>query len=144
MEQIVDTRERQLLAAYVEARNIKESWDAGAKEAGKKLMEAEREVIDYLTDAGKKSTGAYDELGSVAITDPIFTARVEEGRNAEAYEYVRRLGAGACIKETIHHATFTSLMREQAEKGTALPDFVKVFYVPQVKYNKPKGGKTNE
>ncbi len=136
-EQQIDTREKQLLEAYVMARKKKDELERLSGAAGTELEKAKNELVDYLMDAGKKSTGRYDNLGSVLVTEPIPSIKIKEGFRDEQMKFVREIGAGACIKEQIHHATFASLIRERIEKGEGTPDFVEIFYIPQVKYLKP-------
>ena len=136
-EQSANTRERELLQGYLTARQKKEKLEAESSAAGKELESAKNKLVEFLDDMGKRSTGNYPELGSVLITEPIATFKIPDDKKEEIPEWVKSVGAGAVIKETIHHSTLQSLFRERNEKGEPIPDFVQIMYIPQVKYNKP-------
>lgn len=133
-----DSRERELLTNYVNARKKEERLDAEKSAAYKEMKEAESRLITFLDDMGKKSTGTYPDLGSVLKTDPIMNAKVSEENKAKQFEYLKETGAAAVIKETVNYQTFGALIRERSEKGESIPDFVEITYVPQIKYSKPK------
>lgn len=139
MEEVKDPngRERELLAAYVFKRQAKEKLEAEASASGKEMEAAKKALVEFLDDMGKKSTGNYAELGSVTITEPIAAFKVPDDKKEEIPNWVKEVGAGAIIKETINHMTLQSLFRERYEKGEDIPDFVSVTFIPQVKYNKP-------
>lgn len=138
VDETKDSRERELLEAYVVARTKREMLEAQSTSAYKEMETAKNKLVDYLQDMNKKSTGSYADLGSVLITEPMPSVKVPEEKKAEQMIYVRNIGAGACIKEQIHHATFSSLIRERLDKGESIPEFVEITYISQVKYSKPK------
>ena len=131
------SREKELLQNYVTARQKEENLRAQVSAAYKELESAKNSLVDYLNDAGKKSTGKYDDLGSVLITDPIPSFKVPDDKKDSVPIWVKEIGAGSVIKETIHHATLSSLFRERMDKNESIPEYVEIFYVPQVKYSKP-------
>ena len=133
----IETRERELLKAYVDARNKKDRLDSEASAAGKELDATKTTLVIFLEDMGKRSTGKYSELGSVLITEPIAAISVNEENRPSQFAFLKEIGAEAVIKQTVHHATFASIIRERLEKGEEVPGFVKIAYVPQVKYLKP-------
>ncbi len=135
-----ETKERELLQAYVGLRNKKERLEAESSATGKEMEAAKNKLVEYLDDMGKKSTGNYPDLGSVLITEPIAAVSVPEEHKAEQFVFLKQIGAGAVIKETVHHATFASLIRERMQSGEEIPEYVKIVYIPQVKYTKPKQG----
>ena len=137
-EQSMDTRERELLKNYVDARQKEELLRAETTAAYKGMEAAKNQLVEYLQDMNKKSTGNYADLGSVLITEPIASVSVPEEKRADQFIFLKEIGAAAVIKETVHHATFASLIRERLENGEPIPEFVKIAYVPQVKYSKPK------
>lgn len=132
-----DTRERELLKEYVTARTDKEQFEAKASAAGKEMETAKNKLVEYLEDMGKKSTGKYDDLGSLLIKEPIATFKVQEDHKDEIPDWVKSIGAEKVIKETINFQTLQSLFRERIDKSESIPDFVEIRYVPQVAYNKP-------
>jgi hypothetical protein len=132
-----NSRERELLADYVAKRNIKEQFEAQASAAGKEMETAKNKLVEFLDDMGKRSTGKYDDLGSVTITEPIATFKIPDDKKENIPSWVKEIGAGDIIKETINHMTLQSLFRERMQKNEGIPDFVEVKYIPQVKYNKP-------
>jgi hypothetical protein len=134
----VESRERELLRAYVESRSKEEMAKATASAATKETEAAKNKLVEYLNDAGKKSTGSYPDLGSVLITDPVASISVPEEHRAEQFAFLHEIGADAVIKETVHHATFASLIKERLDTNQPVPEFVKIFYIPQVRYSKPK------
>lgn len=135
----IETRERELLSAYVTARNKREMLEAQSASAYKEMEAAKSAIVTYLEDQNKKSTGNYSDLGSLVITEPIASFKIPEENKDAIYPWVKEIGAQAVIKEQIHHATLQSLLRERNESGQGIPDFVTVVYVAQVKYIKPKG-----
>lgn len=132
------TGEREILSAYVAARNEKERLEAKLSAATADMLKAQADLIKHLEDAGKKSTGKYTDLGCFLLTQPIATFKVPGERKDDVTAWVKEIGAGAVIKETIHHATLQSLFRERFEKDQPLPDYVEMSMIAQGRYTRPE------
>lgn len=137
-KQATDWRERAVLQAYCRARQWKEDLEALKTKAEKQLEDATNAIVNYLDDAGKKSTGKYDDLGSVTVKAPTPRPKFDEANRELMYQFIRENGGEACIKSAIHPSTFSSFVREKIENGIQIPEFIQIFYQPSVMYSKPK------
>lgn len=140
-QQVQDStqREHELLEKYVTTRKNKEMLEAQSKDANKKLEDATAELVTFLQDNEKRSTGKYDDLGSLTIKEPALYISKKEGTDQDVvFEYFKANGGEGCIKQTIAPATLTSFVKEQIEKGLPVPEFINTFYKTSVLYIAPK------
>lgn len=136
----INYREKELLSDYVLARKKEERLSAEKSSAYKEMMKAQGELMAFLDDMEKKSTGQYTDLGMFSVTNPIATFKVPDDKKDLIYPWVHEIGAEAVIKETIHHATLQSLLRERYDKNESIPDYIEINFIPQARYTAPKGG----
>lgn len=137
MEAEKDSRERELLAEYVKHRKKKEALDADLAETNAALEKATADLIEYLTDQEKKSTGKYKDLGSLTVKEPTPRAKFQKEMEDQVFEFIRQEGGAAMIKPTIHSGTFSSFIKELLQAGRPIPNIIEVYYQPSVMYKKP-------
>ena len=136
-QQEIDTRERELMDQYVRARTKSDELNRLKSEAQEILKKAEEEIVQYLSDCNKKSTGKYEDLGLLTIVEPTPRPRFDEENKPAVFDFLRMNGGDSCIKEGIHPSTFSSFIREKIMAGVQIPEFIQVYYQPQVQYRKP-------
>lgn len=130
--------EQELLNSYVTARKEVKRLDDLLKEAKDVLEKAETLLIGYMDDNSITSTAKYDELGRVSKIAPMLRVSIEPGKEPEAMDFLRSIGEGNAIRETIHWKTLSSIMKGKIEKNEPLPDSFKYYFQEQVRYEEPK------
>lgn len=131
-----DYNEKELVVAYVNARNRYEEQKAISTQAYNEMQRAVLKLVEYMEDVGTTATAKYDGIGRVSMTKPILSAKFDEEHRSELYEYLRREGLSECIKETIHASTLSSIIRQKIEQGEPLPDFIQTSYRKDVKLSR--------
>jgi hypothetical protein len=89
---------------------------------------ATKELAAIMSNAeiSKFSISGY---GTISIREDFFCNVLKENRE-EMYKWLRKTGNGALITDYVQPATFKAFMREYAEQGNTVPEFVKVVFVP--------------
>lgn len=131
------TREKSMLKKYVRLRRTLDRVAVFQKKINEEFDLAQTELINYLTDMGKKSTGKYEELGSVTIVEAKALANYKKENEEKVWDFIRANHGEDCIKTAIHPSTFRGFVREMIGAGVKIPEFIEIYYQPQVKYFKP-------
>lgn len=146
MEEVTETKDRQreLIERYAVLRAKKSDLEARLAEINCELSGSEEnpggltaEIATFMQDSSLK-TIKFDDLGSVTLLAPTPRPKYEKENEQDVFDFVSKNGGNGLIKPTIHPSSFTSFIKELLEKGENLPEYIKVFYQPALRYLKPK------
>lgn len=125
-------QEKDLLARFKSTREEKEASAAIAAQASKDHESVKMELIKFLVDNGKPNV-EYEGLGKASLTNH-FSATVDEEHKEKLREFLRELGYGAIIKETIDYRTLSSTIKELLKEGVDIPEYVKQSEFANIQY----------
>lgn len=123
---------------YVNARLERDRIEKLLEESKETLVKAESDLIKAMEDNGVEATAKYEGLGRFQICKPSIRVSIEQGRETDAYQYLRYMGEGDLIKETIHWKSLSSIIGQKVEKNESLPDCFKYYFMNNVKWEKPQ------
>ena len=121
-----------MLKAYFEARKLKKDALTLKAQAELKYNRAVQDLADFLTENGREATAKYKNVGVATMKSPKVYISFTKDKEDMVFEWVKEIGNGDIIKETIHNGTLTSICKERLSQGEELPEFINVFYKPQI------------
>lgn len=105
---------RELVEQFSELRKKKEEVSKQAKEIQQKLDELEHQIIENMINDGT-STVIYNGIGRITLTTQSFPRIKDQDK---FFSYLRTVGAGDIIKETVHSQTLRGYWNNlKATKG---------------------------
>lgn len=116
--------EKEMLVDYVNARKRYDELKSLASQAYTEVERATEKLLEYMEDIGTTSTAKYEGLGRVKVSKPILSVKFDEEHRKDLYDYLRREGLEDCIKESVHHATLSSIIRQKIQEGENVPEFI--------------------
>ena len=120
---------RQLVVQLRELTDEKEKLEAQLKAVNKKREHVRTKLLpEALENAGLEKVSVED-VGSVNVSTKVYASVLAADRE-RLHEWLKDEGHGAMVKESVHHNTLSAFAEEQTAAGTALPDFVKVTFIP--------------
>lgn len=111
------------VAMRYDVEKVEESFEA----LSKTLTRVKQDVLPKVFEAGAtKSISVEDPLGlpflwSVSATETV-RASLNGERRSEGFEWLRKVGLGGLIQETVHAGSLSSAISERLETGAAVPD----------------------
>lgn len=130
-------QEKQLLEAYVKARQEVELLDNQLEDAKKRMYEAQDNLVKAMEDIGATATAKYDDIGRFQLLKPSLRVSIAEGKEEDAFNYLKLIGEDSLIKQTIHWKSLSSIMSSRLEEGKEIPDSFTYYFQPTVRYEKP-------
>ena len=131
------SKERSLLEAVFEARDLVNKYDIELSEATEKLNSAEATLIEHMNDVGKPSFKQETSIGIVGVSKfEILRAKVDKEHKEELYLWVdEECGRGDLIKtvQSIHHKTLESFITKRIDGGNPVPSYVKTYFQPMLR-----------
>lgn len=118
-----------LLGTLLEKREAIAALEAQLKVLGEEEGNAERAVLEKMIDQGLES---FKALGRTVTRGECIRASVRKADRDAQKEWLREMGAGDMIEETVNAATFSGFARELLAGGATLPEFVKVYKEPRL------------
>ena len=111
----------------------------------KKQLKGELEVVQANIDSLEESLYdqlEYADLQSIRTESGTFFKRdrlrcsCEPERKEDFYEFLRTIGAGDLVYETINHNNLASWAKERIKEGRPLPSYLNISTVKQVGFRK--------
>jgi len=106
--------------------------EAKLKDASAARAVAEQMIISKMLEQGVENFRALGK--SVTRSERVFPSVLKEDRDRQ-YEWLREVGAGSLITETVNSNTFGSFIRNtfiEPKLEASLPEFVRVFREPKL------------
>lgn len=117
--------ERILLEQYASAKKRFAALTLEAKNAEKALKMKERLVVDMLLNKGAVKTAHFEGIGFARLRDEeLHAINVPKQNEPQFFEFVRKVGSGDIIKESIHYQTLKSFLTECLVEEVELPSYV--------------------
>lgn len=127
--------EKKLMEDYIEKRNRYEELKKQATAAKEEYDQALSDLAAHMIESGKKSLN-FQGVGTVTLLEPIIRANVLKENQELLLNFVREIGRGECIKESIHHSTLGTLIKELLSQGKALPEYIGYYLEPSIRLMK--------
>ena len=109
-----------LAKSYLESRLARDNADKVAADATKQLVSSEQELLRVMRSAGVKSLKV-EHLGKMVLLtqkeSTYYSAPAGSLDIPEFLQWLEAAGGKDLIKNTIHHATFSSFCKELKESG---------------------------
>lgn len=127
--------EKTLVTKFRDCRKRKADLKAQLESANKELDSLKTQIIESLEARQATKTAHYDEAGHISLTKPQVRPRYLKENEDQVFDYLRGIGRGDLIKETVHPKTLQSFCKEQIEEGRNVGcDYIKVDLIPDVRY----------
>lgn len=112
--------ERKLMENFIAARGKKDKLEEELSDAEKELDTATDELISYLDSIEATKTNFYPGLGSITIKKPTPQARITD--QEQLFEDLRKIERDDLIKESVHTASLSSLIKELLTAFKPIPN----------------------
>ena|SRR3990167_3758909 len=87
-------------------------------------------LIEKLTTEGKSKTAKYDGIGYATLVKPRVFASYGAENEANVFEYLRSIGRGDLVKETVNRQSLSSFVSEKLELSEAINEAI-TYYLKQ-------------
>ena len=128
------TSEKELLQSYVEARREVGQLSVQLSDAKERMNQAEAALLKFMEDNGVVSTAKYDGLGRLTITAPMLRVSIAEGKESDAFAYLKLIGEDSSIKQSIHWKRLASIIQPKVENNEPLPEAFTYFFQQQTRF----------
>ena len=128
--------ERELVNQYKDVVDKVDSLKAQLDELQGRKEVLQAEIVELLQSEGKDKTARYDDIGSIGMTKPRLFATVKKDDEDKLFSFLKVCYRDDMIKETVHHSSLSSFVNEHIEKGEQLPEFISIYYKPQLRFYK--------
>lgn len=126
--------EQKMLKEYADARKQVADLTVQLDDAKERRNNAEERLLKFMDDKGIKATAKYDGIGRLTIIAPMLRVSIEEGKDAEAFEYLRSSGEADSIKQSVNWKTLASIMKAKVEANEPLPDCFTYYFQQQSRF----------
>lgn len=109
-----------VLAARIEADNRKLKYD----EARKRADELEAALVAQLDAMGLKSIKTNTGATLTSAERRVYALPKTDDERERVYTWLRRVGAGALVKEQVNHQTLNAFCRERQEGGKPINELL--------------------
>lgn len=121
------SNEKMLLSEYVAARVRVDELSDELKDAKDKLNVAQHNLYNYMEENEIGRTASHDGMGFVTLSDDVNPrAYVLKEYEMDLLDYLRNIGRDDMIRETVHHMTLNTFVKQALEEGHELPEFIKM------------------
>ena len=127
-------QERELLEKYCECRRKVATMKEALDEASAAFDQAEERLLNLMELEGKKKTAEYAGIGFLAIEKPSVYASCAEENKPALFDYLRSIGRDDIIKETVNAKSLSSVVKENLEAGTGVPECISYYLKQTVKF----------
>lgn len=111
----MENLETKLAAELWENEQKRKALEAQAKDLKKIYNEKAEELVEYLTEEGKSSTGHIEGVGEFRLAPKCFLS-VTKANLPQFIEHVKEQGDGELVKETIEASTLKAYLGEKHEQ----------------------------
>jgi len=114
-------------------RDMKDEVDALAKEVNKKIDHWKSKILTWI-----ETTGAEQMNSAGAWFKPTvkYSARINKDDRDAAHLWLRDIGEGDAIQESVHASTLKKLVKQFDEEGIEVPDSIKFSTYTDLKYGR--------
>jgi hypothetical protein len=120
------------LQVMLDARDQVDQLETQLEDAKKSKAIAEQAVIGKMLEQGLESFRALGK--SITLSEKICPSVLKEDRPLQ-FDWLREIGAGAMIQETVNAQSFAGLVRNdfvKAKREAELPAFIKIHKEPNL------------
>jgi len=126
--------EKELVLEYKLAKDEVERLEEESKKAKDRFEKAQDKLVEELQTKGASQTAKYDGIGRITIMKPLVGARSKD--EDVLFDYLKQIGRDDLIKQTVHHRTLSSFVKEMLETGKEIPDFIEYWFKPSTRPTK--------
>ncbi len=127
-----------LILALKRVREAKKIAKEEVDRLSKNEMQAEAELLQYLSDRGATKTATYDGVGSATAVKPRLFASCTAEMFDQLKQHLQAVGRTDLLKETVASSTLSSYIEELLMSGGTVPECVTYYLKPQIKLNGAK------
>ena len=120
-------RERELVKALKEKREIVASLKAELRQKTEEMNAVEQELLSLLTAEDKEATAKYEGIGWASRVKPRVYANVTEDHKPEFFAWLKQNNLDMLIKPNVPPATISALVKDFLAEGKELPKFINYY-----------------
>lgn len=132
MEEILT--EIELIKQFRDAKERLDAADLEAADAQRAYDELETLLIEVMISKDETKTGEVEGVGHITMRVPQLYASVLVDDKDRLLDYLRKVGRGDLIKETVHTGTLGTYVTECVDKGVVLPRFIGYYFKEKLLY----------
>lgn len=126
--------EKTLVQKFSELRSAIDEKNEALDQLKEELSVVEYKLLKLLEADNKQSTARYEGIGFISIEKPKLKVSVNKADEDRLFEFVRASDREMFIKESIHPSTLVSFVDELITKGAEIPEFIKYYLQPKLKF----------
>lgn len=129
------TTERSLVEKFKALSYQKAILEGRLEALNAEISETGDVLIEGLSAQGKTETATYEGLGYALLAKPRVSASCAQENKARLFDFLASIGRNDLIRTDVNSKSLTSFVLEMLEKGDGtenLPEFINVFFVPNV------------
>ena len=126
--------ERDLVLKFREARLNKKAAETALEEANRIYMDAESALIESLQARDAEATAKYEGVGYASLAKPRLYARFDKESEPMVFDFLKAEQRSDLIKETVNPASLSGFVGERLGEGKAVPEFIKYYLKPSVRF----------
>ena len=126
--------EKGLVEKLKSQRTLKASLEGQLKEVKEAEANTKASLIESLEARDAQATAKYEGIGYVSLAKPKLYASYKKENEDSVFKYLRDSKRGDLIKETVHHKSLGTFVKEAIESGKTLPEIISFYLQPDVRF----------